>query len=219
MFLYKSNFHWQSNAFLWFDFQTCGFAYQGGQCIVAMFSCFKTKSQSKFTTQGLCISAMSHVELITETKDMKSMRFFYSFLKVIAENFIKNVLLEMKNGLSLSQQQLQVIMYYIITWAFNNSVADKTNAHTPQKRSILLFFRCARCATQALLNRHDFFFWKMAVDVAVVSCLSGLPDSPLSKRRPPGCSPNHSPQEGAWLRSFQRAARFVSNFRGVPSFC
>ena len=115
MFLYKSNFHWQSNAFLWFDFQTCGFTYQGGQCIVAMFSCFKTKSQRKFTTQGLCISAMSHVELITETKNMKSMRFFYNFLNVIAENFIKNVLLEMKNGLSLSQQQLQVIMYYIIT--------------------------------------------------------------------------------------------------------
>ena len=86
-----------------------------------MFSCFKTKSQRKFTTQGLCISAMSHVELITETrvyichKNMKSMRFFYSFLNVIAEHFIKNVLLEMKNGLSLSQQQLQVIMYYIIT--------------------------------------------------------------------------------------------------------
>ena len=121
MFLYKSNFHWQSNAFLWFEFQTCGFTYQGGQCIVAMFSCFKTKSQRKFTTQGLCIRAMSHVELITETrvymchKNMKSMRFFYSFLNVIAEHFIKNVLLEMKNGLSLSQQQLQVIMYYIIT--------------------------------------------------------------------------------------------------------
>ena len=30
MFLYKSDFHWQSNAFLWFDFQTRGFTYQGG---------------------------------------------------------------------------------------------------------------------------------------------------------------------------------------------
>ena len=30
MFLYKSNFHWQSNAFLWFDFQIRGFTYQGG---------------------------------------------------------------------------------------------------------------------------------------------------------------------------------------------
>ena len=36
----------------------------------------------------------------------------------------------MKNGLSLRQQQLQVIM----------SVVDKTNAHTPQKRTVLLFF-------------------------------------------------------------------------------
>ena len=40
---------------------------------------------------------------------------FYIFSKVFAENFIKNILLEMKNGLSLIQQQLQVIMYYIIT--------------------------------------------------------------------------------------------------------
>ena len=30
MFLYKSDFHWQSNAFLWFDFQIRGFTYQGG---------------------------------------------------------------------------------------------------------------------------------------------------------------------------------------------
>ena len=40
---------------------------------------------------------------------------FYSFSKVLAENFVKNILLEMKNGLSLRQQQLQVIMYYILT--------------------------------------------------------------------------------------------------------
>ena len=53
MLLYKSDFHWQSNAFLWFDFQTRGFAYHG-----AMFSCFKTKSEKKFTTRGLFISAI-----------------------------------------------------------------------------------------------------------------------------------------------------------------
>ena len=43
---------------------------------------------------------------------------FYSFSKVFTESFIKNILQEMKNGLSLRQQQLQVIMYYIITWAY-----------------------------------------------------------------------------------------------------
>ena len=30
MFPYKSDFRWQSNAFLWFDFRTRGFTYQGG---------------------------------------------------------------------------------------------------------------------------------------------------------------------------------------------
>ena len=29
LFLYKSDFHWQSNAFLWTDFQTHGLTYQG----------------------------------------------------------------------------------------------------------------------------------------------------------------------------------------------
>ena len=33
MFLYKSDFHWQSNAFLWFDFQTRGFTYQKGNAL------------------------------------------------------------------------------------------------------------------------------------------------------------------------------------------
>ena len=86
-----------------------------------MFSCFKTKSEKKISTRGLFISAMSHVKLIKQTsvyichKNMKSMGFFYSFSKVFAENFIKPILQEMKNGLSLRQQQLQVIMYYIIT--------------------------------------------------------------------------------------------------------
>ena len=37
--------------------------------------------------------------------------FFYIFSKVFAEKYIKNILQEMKNGLSLGQQQLQVIMY------------------------------------------------------------------------------------------------------------
>ena len=43
------------------------------------------------------------------------MGFFNRLSKVFAENFIKNILQEMKNGLSLRQQQLQVIMLYIIT--------------------------------------------------------------------------------------------------------
>ena len=39
--------------------------------------------------------------------------FFYSFSKVFAEKYIKNILQEMKDGLSLRQQQLPLISYYI----------------------------------------------------------------------------------------------------------
>ena len=85
-----------------------------------MFSCFKTKSEKKITTRGLFISAMSrqtdhgHTRLYMPQKH-EIYGFFYGFSKVFAENFIKNILREMKNGLSLRQQQLQMIIYYIHT--------------------------------------------------------------------------------------------------------
>ena len=99
MFLYKSNFYWQSNAFLWFDFQTRGFTYQGEiaseQCSAALGLKAKKKKRKKKKKRGLCISAMSHVKLITETrvyichKNMKFMAFFTVFRKFFAENVIK----------------------------------------------------------------------------------------------------------------------------------
>ena len=79
-----------------------------------MFSCFK-KSENIFTARGLFIGAMSHIKRIAETrvyicdKNMKSMSFFvclfvfYSFSNVFEEKDIKNILQEMKNGLSLRQ--------------------------------------------------------------------------------------------------------------------
>ena len=78
-------------------------------------------AKKKITTRGLFINAMSHVKLMTETrayichKNMKSMGFFLQFFESFCEIFIKNILQEMKNGLNLRQQQLQAIMYYIIT--------------------------------------------------------------------------------------------------------
>ena len=77
-----------------------------------MFSCFKSKWRKKITTRGLFISAMSHV--LTDHGDTclympqkhEIYSFFYSFSKVFEENFIKNILQEMKNGLTLRQQQL-----------------------------------------------------------------------------------------------------------------
>ena len=51
---------------------------------------------------------------------MKSMGIFFTFVRQFSrKNTWKNILQEMKNGLSLRQQQLQVIMLYIITWAFH----------------------------------------------------------------------------------------------------
>ena len=54
---------------------------------------------------------------------------------------LKNILQEVKNGLSLRQQQLQVIIYYIITChePFISSLADKTNAPPPQNEQYLYF--------------------------------------------------------------------------------
>ena len=58
--------------------------------------------------------------------------FFYICSTVFAEKYMKNILQEMKNGLSLRQQQLQVIMYYIITWAFHK-LTCRQNKCTPKK--------------------------------------------------------------------------------------
>ena len=85
IFLYKSDFHWQSNAFLWFDFQTRGFTQQGGNASQQCSAALRQKAKQKITTRGLFISAMSHVKLIRETrvyichKNMKSMGFLQFF--------------------------------------------------------------------------------------------------------------------------------------------
>ena len=67
-----------------YDFQTCGFTYQGGNASYQCSAALRQKAKKKFTTRGLFISAMSHVKLIAETRDknMKSMvflQFFESF--------------------------------------------------------------------------------------------------------------------------------------------
>ena len=71
------------------------------KCIIAMFSCFKTKRpKKKITTRarGLFISVLSHVKLITETrvlichKNMKSMGFFFlQFFDSFCGKFYKKI--------------------------------------------------------------------------------------------------------------------------------
>ena len=81
LFLYKSDFHWKSNAFLWFDFQTHGFT-SSKKRVVAMFSRFKKSDKSIYYSR-LFISAMSHVKLTAETRVylcQKIMNSLFSFL-------------------------------------------------------------------------------------------------------------------------------------------
>ena len=54
--------------------------------------------------------------------------------------FIKNILQEMKNGLSLRQQQLQVIVYYIITWAFHKLTCRQNEYTYPEKTNNTFIF-------------------------------------------------------------------------------
>ena len=84
-----------------------------------MFSCFKKSENKIVTTRGLFIGAMSHVKLIAETrvyichKNTKSVDIFSQFFECFRWKIYKeNILQEMKNGLSLRQQQLQVIILH-----------------------------------------------------------------------------------------------------------
>ena len=47
LFLYKSDFHWQSNAFLWFDFQTHDFSYQCKEIIIGVMFSSLRKAKKK----------------------------------------------------------------------------------------------------------------------------------------------------------------------------
>ena len=108
LFLFKSDFHWQSIAFLWFDFQTHGFTYQGRnasqQCSAAL------RKAKIFLQREVYLFARCLIKLIAETrvyichKNMKSMSiFFLQFFESFQGKYIKNSLQEMKNGLSLRQ--------------------------------------------------------------------------------------------------------------------
>ena len=98
MFLYKSDFHWQSNAFLWFDFETGGFTYQGGNASQQCSTVLRQKAKKRIATRGLFISAMFHVKLIAETsvyichKNMKSVGFLQFFESFRGKMFVKNIL-------------------------------------------------------------------------------------------------------------------------------
>ena len=84
-----------------------------------MFSYFKKSEKNLLREVYLLAYCLVLLKLIAEThvyichkKKMKSMGIFLLFFKSFRGKYkLKNILGEMKNGLTLRQQQLQVIMY------------------------------------------------------------------------------------------------------------
>ena len=89
-----------------------------------MFS--SLRKAKKITSRGLFISTLSHVKLIAETrvyighKNMKSMGiFFIVFQKFSRKKKYKKYSTGNEEWIESETATLQVIMYYIITWAFH----------------------------------------------------------------------------------------------------
>ena len=66
--------------------------------------------------------------------------FFLQFFESLCGKFYKNIFQEMKNGLSLKQQQLQVIMYHIIIWAFHKLSCRQNECTYPEKTNNTFIF-------------------------------------------------------------------------------
>ena len=122
------------------------------KCIVAMFSYFK-KSEKKnllrevyFLARCLVLNWSRRHAFIICHKNMKSMRiFFLQFFESFRGKYkLTNFLREMKNGLSLRQQQFITSDYVLnnhLSWAFHKLTSLQTKQmHRQKKRAILIFF-------------------------------------------------------------------------------
>ena len=70
-----------ANTFLWFDFQTYGFTYQGRNAsYVAMFSCFK-KSEKFLQREVYLLALIAETRSYICHKNMKSMGFFFTVFR------------------------------------------------------------------------------------------------------------------------------------------
>ena len=70
-----------------------------------MLSCFKTKSEKNLTREVYLLARCLYMPQKQEIYG-----FFLQFFESLCGKFCKKIFQEMKNGLSLKQQQLQVIM-------------------------------------------------------------------------------------------------------------
>ena len=133
---------------VWFPNSWCYLARK--KYTVAMCSCFKKSKKKKklslrevyLLARCLMLNWSRRHAFIYATKTWN----LWVFVLLFSESFREkkmyiyiyiNILQEMKNGLSLRQLQLQMIMHYILTWAYK--LTCRQNYSTPKKRTILLF--------------------------------------------------------------------------------
>ena len=116
------------------------------KCIVAMFSCFK-KSEKVLLRKVyllawcLMLNWLRKHSFICAAKTW-NLCFFYSFWKVFIEKHVKKIIKVMKNGNSLRQEKVQVIMYHVIEH-FISSLADNKN-ELPKNEQYFYFSFCRR---------------------------------------------------------------------------
>ena len=141
----RSVFHWQNDAFQWFDFQTHGFTYQGRN---ASWQCSATlrKAKKKITTRGLFFSAMSRVKLIAETRvynmPQKHEIYAFFFFFTVFRKFSRKIQINKfssGNEEWIESETATITSHYVLSWAFHK-LTCRQNKCTAKKRTILIFF-------------------------------------------------------------------------------
>ena len=113
--------------------------------IVAMSSYFK-KSKVYFLARCLVLNwSRRHAFIMPQKHEIYAFFFFLQFFESFRGKYkLTNFLREMKNGLSLRQQQFITSDYVLnnhLSWAFHKLTSLQTKQmHRQKKRTILIFF-------------------------------------------------------------------------------
>ena len=113
------------------------------KCIVAMFSCFKKSEKvllCKVYLLAWCVilNWLRRHAFIYATKTW-NLCFLNSLRKVFMEKHVKKIIKVMKNGNSLRQEKVQVIMYHVIEH-FISSLADNKNELPKTSNTFIFLF-------------------------------------------------------------------------------
>ena len=140
----RSVFHWQNDAFQWFDFQTHGFTYQGRN---ASWQCSATLRKAKkkllrevyFLARCLVLNWSRRHAFIICHKNMKSMRiFFFTVFRKFSRKIQINKF-SSGNEEWIESETATITSHYVLSWAFHK-LTCRQNKCTAKKRTILIFF-------------------------------------------------------------------------------